>query len=123
MKINKIIENGVEIALIESDERLVTDTQSALDLMATIRYETGCDRFILPKTALSEEFFDLKTGLAGEILQKFINYYVKLAIVGDFSVHTSKSLKDFIYECNKGKDIFFLPDEKQAIERLSTITR
>ena len=41
-------------------------------------------------------------------------------IVGDFSIYTSKSLKDFIYECNKGKDIFFLLDEKQAIERLST---
>jgi hypothetical protein len=44
---------------------------------------------------------------------------VKIAIIGDFSVYTSKSLKDFIYESNKGRDIFFLPDEKQAIEKLS----
>jgi len=63
----------------------------------------------------------LTTKLAGEILQKFINYDVKLAIVGDFSVYTSKSLKAFIYECNKGKDIFFLSDENQAIGKLSTV--
>ena len=42
---------------------------------------------------------------------------MKIAIVGDFSVYNSKSLKDFIFECNNGKDIFFLPDENQALER------
>jgi len=46
---------------------------------------------------------------------------VKIAIIGDFSVYPSKSLKDFIYECNKGKDVFFLSDEKQAIEKLSLV--
>ena len=43
----------------------------------------------------------------------------EIAIIGDFSVYDSKSLKDFIYECNNGKDIFFLPDEKSGIEKLS----
>ena len=52
-------------------------------------------------------------------MQKHINYQFKIAIVGDFSVHKSNSIKDFIYECNKGKDIFFLPNEEQAIEKLS----
>ncbi|MCI1113670.1 DUF4180 domain-containing protein, partial [Stenotrophomonas maltophilia] len=59
--------------------------------------------------------------LAGEILQKFINYRVKIAVVGDFSVYSSQSLKDFIYESNKGNDIFFLPTEQQAIEKLSKL--
>jgi len=61
----------------------------------------------------------LEAIVAGDILQKFITYQVKIAILGDFSVYTSKSLKDFIYESNNGKDIFFLPDEKQAIKKLS----
>ncbi|MFA6984095.1 MAG: DUF4180 domain-containing protein, partial [Sedimentibacter sp.] len=76
---------------------------------------------ILNKSAICEEFFDLKTKLAGDILQKFVNYHVKIAIVGDFSVYTSKSLRDFIYESNKGKTIFFLQDEKQAIEKLGLV--
>ncbi|HHX24325.1 MAG TPA: DUF4180 domain-containing protein [Thermoanaerobacterales bacterium] len=119
MKINIVKENNTEIAIVNSSELLITDVQSALDLIATIQYETGCNYIILNKSAICEGFFDLSTRLAGEILQKFINYHVKIAIIGDFSIYTSKSLKDFIYESNKGKNIFFLPDERQAIEKLS----
>ena len=100
---------------------MIKDVQSALDLMATVDYETGCSRMIIDKSLICEEFFDLSTKIAGEVLQKFINYQKKIAIIGDFSKYTSKSLKDFIYECNKGKDIFFLPDEAQAIEKLSMV--
>ncbi len=119
MKIIKIKENDVEIAVVSSNEIVITDVQSALDFMATVNYEVGCHRIILNKSSICEDFFNLKTRLAGEILQKFINYQIKIAIVGDFSVYTSESLKDFIYESNKGKNIFFLPNEKQAIDRLS----
>lgn len=119
MKINTIKENNIEIAIVTSSDILITDVQSALDFIATVGFETGSNRIILNKSLICEDFFDLKTKLAGEILQKFINYHVKIAIVGDFSAYTSKSLKDFIYESNKGKDIFFLSDEKQAIEKLS----
>ena len=63
--------------------------------------------------------FVLSTRIAGEILQKFINYQFKFAIVGDFSGYTSKPLKDFIYESNKGRDIFFVSSEEDAIEKLS----
>lgn len=121
MNIKKITENGIEIALMDSNEILIYDIQSALDLMATISYQTGADRFVLNKSAIDEKFFDLRSGLAGEVLQKFINYQVKVAIVGDFSIYSSKSFKDFIYESNKGSNTFFLPDEQQAIERLSKI--
>ena len=71
------------------------------------------------KDALTPDFFVLSTRIAGEILQKFINYQFKFAIVGDFSGYTSKPLKDFIYESNKGRDIFFVSSEEDAIEKLS----
>lgn len=63
----------------------------------------------------------LKTRLAGEILQKFVNYNIKVAIIGDFTIYTSKSLRDFMYESNKGKDIFFSPSVNDAIEILSRV--
>ena len=119
MIITTIKENDIEIVVVSSSEILITDVQSALDFIATVNYEVGCDRIILNKSAICEDFFDLRTRLAGEILQKLINYHMKIAIIGDFSVYSSKSLKDFIYESNKGKDIFFLSNEKQAIEKLS----
>lgn len=119
MNITKVEADRGNIAVVSSSEILIDDVQSALDLMATVQYETGCYRMVINKSLLSESFFDLKTRLAGEILQKFINYRVKIAIVGDFSVYPSQSFQDFIYECNSGHDIFFLPTEQQAIEKLS----
>lgn len=105
-------------AVITSDEMLIVNGQSALDLLATVRYETGCSALLLPKKTITEEFFRLSSHLAGEVLQKFVNYQMKLAIVGDFSVYTSENLKDFIYESNKGKTVCFLPTEKEALEWL-----
>lgn len=60
MKINTVTINSKEIAIVESDKLLITDVQSALDLTATVRYETGCDRLILNKSTICEEFFVLK---------------------------------------------------------------
>ncbi|MFA6308944.1 MAG: DUF4180 domain-containing protein [Clostridia bacterium] len=111
--------NNKNIAEIQSESLVITDVQSALDLMATVRYQASCDRIIINKDCITEDFFKLSTCIAGEILQKFINYQVKLAIVGDFSGYTSKPLKDFIYECNNGKDIFFVNTVDEAIQRLS----
>lgn len=121
MNIDVINKNNVDIAIISSDDILINDVQSSLDLLATVNYETGCDRMVLNKSVIVEDFFDLKTKLAGDILQKYINYKMKIAIVGDYSMYNSKSLNDFIYECNKGKDIFFLSNEKEAVEKLSVV--
>ena len=105
------------LVYIESDDILITDSQSALDLMMTVRYEKGCSRIIIDKKAISEEFFRLSSGIAGDVVQKFINYHTKLAIIGDFSKYTSKPLHDFIYECNKGNDIFIVDNLDQAVEK------
>lgn len=111
--------NGATIALVEAEETLVSDVQSALDLMTTVRYETGADCLALPKAALDERFFVLSSGLAGDILQKFVNYQMKLAIYGDFSGYTSKPLRDFIYESNQGNHVCFVSTQSEAIEKLS----
>jgi hypothetical protein len=62
----------------------------------------------------------LRTGKAGEILQKFSNYRVQLAIVGDYSKYNSKSLTDFIYESNKGRNINFVNSMEEALNVLSS---
>ncbi|MFC0211737.1 DUF4180 domain-containing protein [Paenibacillus chartarius] len=107
-----------KVAVIESSDIVIGDVQDALDLMASVRYTSGCDKILLDKSCVTEQFFDLKTKLAGEILQKYTNYHVKLAIVGDFDQYDSKSLRDFIYESNKGTQVFFLKDRQAALEAL-----
>lgn len=118
MKTEIIRKNNMKAAVIHSDELLITDVQSALDLIMTVMYEEDCTNIAVNKEAVAKDFFVLNTRLAGEILQKFINYGVRFAIYGDFSQYTSKPLKDFMYECNNGKDIYFQPDASLAADKL-----
>lgn len=114
----KILGRKNDIALIITDEIVIKDTQSALDMIASAQYETDCDKFIVYKSCVVDDFFVLSTGIAGEILQKFINYRKKIAIVGDYSKYTSKPLKDFIYESNNGNSIYFVPSIEEALLKL-----
>lgn len=123
MKTEVIKKNNTEVAVLSSDELLITDAQSALDLIMTVKYETGCTNIAINKEAIVDDFFVLSTCLAGEILQKCINYGVRLAIYGGFSKYTSKPLKDFMYESNKGKDIYFQPAVSLAVDKLSGCAR
>lgn len=121
MKIEKISKNNIEIAHVISDEIVIDDLQSAIDLMMTVKYETGIKNIVISKDLITDKFFILSSGLAGEILQKFINYQFRIAIYGDYTKYTSKPLKDFIYESNNGSDIFFVSDPEQAIDKLSGV--
>ena len=123
MEIEKRTANGLDVAVVRSSDEsvLMIDTQSALELAMTVQYETGTNRVVLYKEAIAEDFFRLSTGLAGEILQKFINYQIKLAIVGDFSGYTSKPLRDFIRECNRGRNFFFTATEDEAMMFLTRL--
>lgn len=117
----KILGPGQDIAYLDTGALLITDAGSALDLMMTAHYETGCRKLILQKGCVTDGFFILSTGMAGDILQKFVNYHIKVAIIGDYSKYTSKPLRDFIYESNNGRDIFFLSSMEEAVEKLSRV--
>ena len=119
MLIEKLYLKDKTVAVVTGEEKVITDAQSALDLIMTARYETGTNLIAVDKEAITEDFFVLSRGLAGEVLQKFINYQAKIAIFGDFSQYTSKPLKDFIYESNRGQDIFFVSTKTEAVERLA----
>jgi hypothetical protein len=105
--------------LIESAEQVITDVQSALDLIVNAYYEAGTKNIVIDKRLINEDFFVFSTGFAGEVLQKFINYGGRIAIYEDYSGYTSKPLKDFIYESNKGKEVFFASSKEEAIEMLT----
>lgn len=106
--------NGQDIAEIQGDVT-IRDAGQFLELMMNLPAE----RIILHKRNLDQSFFDLRTGLAGEILQKVVNYRCRLAIVGDFSAYESKSLRDFIYESNRGNTVMFLDSVQTALARLA----
>ena len=119
MKLEKVTQGGKTVAVVTGAEVGLTDAQSALELIMAAKYEAGTCLLAVDKAVIAEDFFILSKGLAGEVLQKFINYRAKIAIFGDFSKYTSKPLKDFIYESNKGKDVFFVSTKQEAVERLA----
>ena len=113
------VDNSGIIAELINDDFIIEETQDVLDLMVNTGSET-CDRIIIYERNLDSRFFDLKTGFAEEILQKFSNYNFRLAIIGDFSKFKSKSLHDFILESNKRGKIHFVDNLDIALKRLRT---
>ncbi|WP_332686180.1 DUF4180 domain-containing protein [Bosea sp. (in: a-proteobacteria)] len=75
----------------------------------------------IPMTRLAPDFFRLRTRLAGEVAQKFVNYGVRLAVVGDISRWTadSKPLRDFVTEANRGQALWFVEDLAELESRLA----
>jgi hypothetical protein len=118
MKIETHNINDTKIAEVISEVNIINSVEDGLDLLGNLYYQ-GFDKIVIHEKDITPDFFDLKSGIAGEVLQKFSNYRVRLAIVGDFSKYTSKSLRDFIYESNKGKQINFVPSCAEAIKILS----
>lgn len=118
MTIEKFEKDNKTLALVTGNEKVITDVQSALDMAMSVKHDVNTNKIIIDKKVITEDFFILSTGLAGEILQKYINYNVKIAIYGDYSRYTSKPLKDFIYESNNGKDVFFVSSKDEAIKKL-----
>ena len=106
------------IAEIISDEIIINTAEDALDLLGNMYYQ-GYEVILIYEKNLCADFFDLKSKLAGEILQKFSNYRMRLIVIGDFQKFTSKSLKDFIYESNKGKQVNFVAQLSDALQALS----
>lgn len=119
MKIRIVEKNNIRCAVIAGDEKVINDAQSALDLLMSAKYEADTKNIVIDKRLVCDNFFILSTGLAGEILQKYVNYGGRIAVYGDYSHYTSKPLKDFIYESNKGRDVFFVSSEEEAVDMLT----
>lgn len=109
--------NNIKVAEFVSEEIILNCVQDSLDLMADADYN-GARKIILHEKNISPEFFKLRTGLAGEILQKYVNYKMKLAIAGDFSKYKSNSFNAFLIECNRGNQFYFVDSVEDAIKKL-----
>jgi len=107
--------NDVSIAELTKENPVIHTAQEFLEIMMNL----PADTFTIYHETLDDAFFDLKSGLAGEILQKVVNYSRRLGIVGDVTPYTSKSLQDFIRECNRSNTIVFMDTFEEAARRLS----
>jgi hypothetical protein len=108
--------NGVQAAELVSEDLLLADTGSGSQLLADLYYQ-NFDIMIFHEKNIHPDFFELRSGMAGEILQKASNSRLRLAFVGNFEAYNSKSLRDFIRESNGHGQILFVSSVEEAIRR------
>ena len=104
-----------KIAEIISNNIVLQTVEDAVDLIGNMSYQ-GFDKLIIHEENMISDFFELKNKIAGNILQKFSQYSMSLAIIGDFEKYESKSLNDFIFESNKGNQINFVTTVEDGLK-------
>jgi hypothetical protein len=111
--------NGVTVLECSPDGQVVDSDRATMDLIADAMGHDA-ELVALPVERLPDEFFSLRSGLAGLIAQKFVNYRMRLAIVGDVTAHVDRStaLRDFVRETNRGSQLWFVADGAELRERL-----
>ncbi len=109
-----------QLLICEPDGEKLASEADALELIGDAIY-FGVDLVVVPVQRFEATFFQLKTGLAGQILQKFVNYKYSLVVLGDISQHLaeSRAFRDFVYEANHGNQIWFLNNLQELEARLN----
>lgn len=116
---DEVIERGgVPVVVCNSGGAPIAGAQDALDVIGTAFSRAAVAA--VPVSRFDERFFDLRTGLAGEVMQKFVNYRIRLVVVGDLSkqVAASIALRNLIAESNNGDHVWFVADLDELDARL-----
>ena len=110
--------DGVAVLRCAADGPLLDGEQAALDLVGEALGRA--ELLVVPVARVAPAFFALASGVAGAVVQKFVNYRLRLAIVGDVEeyVAASTALRDFVRECNRGTQTWFVADETELAARL-----
>lgn len=108
---------GQRVFVCAEDDARLEDEADVIDLMGRL-WGLEADWVAVPISLLAEDFLRLSTGVLGAVTQKFVNYRLKLAVVGDISAQTAASdaLRDFVGEANAGGHVWFVAD-LAALER------
>lgn len=112
--------SGVPVLVCPGAGPLIAGDREAADLVGEA-LSAGAQAVALPVARLGPGFLDLSTRLAGEVLQKLVNYGLRVAIVGDVSVQVAQSaaLRDFVRESNRGRHVWFVADLSELEVRLA----
>ena len=118
MKISEI--HSIRILECEPNGLKLSSERDALDLISAA-LEHHAVMVAIPVARLDDDFFRLKTGVAGALLQKFVNYQVRIAIVGDISkfIDESDAFRDLVRESNRGSQFWFVENRAELEQRLA----
>ncbi|HGE8308886.1 DUF4180 domain-containing protein [Serratia marcescens] len=106
------------VVFAEAGPLLKDENDVSLFIAPAFEHEAGM--IALPVNRLDAAFFQLKSGIAGAVLQKFINYRLRVALLGDITpwLAQSNALQDLVREANRGEQVWFLPSLAELEQRL-----
>ncbi|MCN9244315.1 DUF4180 domain-containing protein [Streptomyces sp. RY43-2] len=112
--------HDIPVLICAAEGEPICGERDATDLIGNAGYQ-GAAWVAVPADRFDEMFFQLRTRVAGDIVQKFVQYRMGLAVVGDISRHTeaSSALRDFVRECNRGRQTWFVADLDELHARLA----
>jgi hypothetical protein len=118
------IRHGTRVLLCSPDGPAIATERDAADLLSVV-FSEQAQLLAVPVARLDPGFFSLRTGVAGAIVQKVVQYHRQLVIVGDISEHVAAStaLRDFVVEANRGRHTWFVADLAELDERLAADTQ
>jgi hypothetical protein len=105
--------NGKRYVECLAGKACIESERDALDWVA-ICGETESSGLLLHAGNLSPDFFDLKTGLAGAVLQKFVTYGVRVAAVLPQELVGKGRFWEMVIEANRGRQFHVSPEQAQA---------
>lgn len=116
--------HGARVVTCASNGPTLRTEQDAVDLLAAAYFEQP-DYFAIPVGRLDPEFFTLSSGIAGALMQKFIQYGARVVVVGDISAHVERSnaFRSFVDETNRGRQFWFVADPAELDARLAALTQ
>ena len=112
--------HGVQVLELSAEGPQRGNDRDAVDLVGRT-WSNHAKLLVIPKERLTEDFFRLKTRVAGEMVHRFLLYKLRVAIVGDVSryIEESDSFRDFVVESNRGNQVCFVASIEELGERLS----
>jgi hypothetical protein len=110
--------HGVPVLVCAAEGGPLRDDRDAVDLIAQAH---PAEWVAVPVDRLTPEFFRLRTGVAGAIVQKFVQYRTGLAVVGDVTAHLAAgdAFRDWVRETNRGRHTWFVADLAELEQRLT----
>jgi len=110
---------GVEVVVVDGVGTAV-GTRELGDLL-TAAFDARATTVAIATERLDPTFFELRSGVAGEISQRFVNYHLRLAVVGELppEARASRSFSGFVLEGNRGDGPWFVATLDELADRLS----
>jgi hypothetical protein len=111
----------LRVQYLDPDGPIVSTSNDTSDLIGNA-WVDNVGLIAIPVSRLDPAFFELRSGIAGEVTQKLVNYHLRLAVVGDVSEYEagSNAFRDWVWESNRGAHVWFVPDEAALEARISS---